>query len=236
MALAAGTRVHGALPRRRSRPATGQGSFALDINRWIEKAKGRADIVVQKVSIDLLRSVVEMSPVGNPELWAANRSAVYGRETYNLFVEAQNADVERYNAGLASQGESAYRGQRLTGALKPAKRVSAKKLAKMFPLRAGKGYVGGRFKGNWQVSINQVPVGETGRIDPSGTQTLAAGRAVAHTAIAGHTIYLQNNVPYAIALEYGWSKQAPAGMVRVTVAQFQHIVDQSAREARVELP
>jgi hypothetical protein len=32
-------------------------------------------------------------------------------------------------------------------------------------------------------------------------------------------------MPYALRLEYGWSKQAPAGMVRVTVAEFQAVVN-----------
>lgn len=236
MALARGTRVHGALPKRRARVSTGGGSFALDVRRFVEKAGSRCDIVVQQVSIQLLTSVVQISPVGKPELWAANASAVYGRQTFNLFVDAQNADAQRYNAGLASQGEGAYRGQRLVGALKPAKRVSARKLAKMFPLLAGKGYVGGRFKGNWQVSVNKQTVGETGRIDPSGTATLAAGVAVAHTAIAGHTIYIQNNVPYALPLEYGHSKQAPGGMVRITVARFQQLVSEAVVEAKAEIP
>ena len=53
------------------------------------------------------------------------------------------------------------------------------------------------------------------------------------TAIApakfGATIYLVNNLPYAVRLEYGWSKQAPAGMVRITAAEFQSIVDDAAR-------
>lgn len=235
MALPSGTRVHGTLPKRRGQQ-TGNGQFVLDVRSFVEKAKGRCDIVVQKVAIDLLRSVIEMSPVGKPELWAANASAVYGRQTYNLFIDAQNADAERYNAGLASQGESAYRGQRLVGALKPAKRAGRRKLERMFPLRAGKGYVGGRFKGNWQVSINREPTGETGLIDPSGAQALSSGIAVAHTAIAGHTIYLQNNVPYAVRLEYGWSSQAPAGMVRITVARFQQIVGGAVQEAKAELP
>jgi hypothetical protein len=235
VALSRGTRVHGALPTRR-RSATGGGQFGLDVRNWVEKAKGRGDIVVQKVSIDLLRSVLEGSPVGNPELWAANASSVYGRLTYNLFVDAQNADAERYNAGLASRGESAFSGTRLIGAIKPVKRAGKKRLANMFPIRSGKDYVGGRFKGNWQVSINGRPVGETGRVDASGDHTLAAGMAVAHKAIAGHTIFIQNNVPYAIPLEYGHSKQAPAGMVRITVARFQLIVDQAAVEAKAEIP
>ncbi|WP_256203847.1 MULTISPECIES: hypothetical protein [unclassified Pseudomonas] len=42
-----------------------------------------------------------------------------------------------------------------------------------------------------------------------------------------------NNLPYAIPLEYGHSTQAPAGMVRVTLANFQHIVDEAIRNNSV---
>jgi hypothetical protein len=235
MALAPGTRVHGTLPRRTTR-SSGPGSFSLDVRAWVEKVKGRSDLIVRKISIDLLSSVIEMSPVGNPELWAANASAVYGRETHNLFVDAHNADVDRFNAGLASQGESAFKGQKLVGAQKPAKRAGTRKLVQQYPLNAGKGYVGGRFKGNWQVSIGSKRSGVTGRIDASGSATLAAGTTVANAAKAGDVIFIVNNVPYAIPLEYGHSKQAPAGMVGVTVARFQQLVDQAAREAKAEIP
>lgn len=34
-------------------------------------------------------------------------------------------------------------------------------------------------------------------------------------------VEFNNNVPYVIYLEYGWSKQAPLGMVRISVAEVQ---------------
>lgn len=33
-------------------------------------------------------------------------------------------------------------------------------------------------------------------------------------------VYITNGVPYIMELEYGWSKKAPYGMVRVTLAQY----------------
>ena len=87
-----------------------------------------------------------------------------------------------------------------------------------------KGYTGGRLRGNWQVGLNSTPNGEVDREDASGGTTIGRGNAV----IAGHrgdgSIFISNNLPYAQAVEGGHSKQAPAGMVRVTVAQFQRIV------------
>jgi len=50
---------------------------------------------------------------------------------------------------------------------------------------------------------------------------------------AGMVTYLSNNLPYAYGLEfgtnsYGYSKQAPEGMVRINVARWQQIVDDVA--------
>jgi hypothetical protein len=49
---------------------------------------------------------------------------------------------------------------------------------------------------------------------------------------AGHTIYIVNNLPYANALENGHSKQAPSGMVKVTLQEFPGIVSAAAQEVR----
>jgi len=43
-------------------------------------------------------------------------------------------------------------------------------------------------------------------------------------------IYLLNSLPYVRRIEYeGWSSQAKAGMVRITVAEFQTFVDKAVR-------
>lgn len=38
-------------------------SFALDVSKWVEKAKGRADEVVRKVAFDMGKQIVDKSPV-----------------------------------------------------------------------------------------------------------------------------------------------------------------------------
>ena len=38
-------------------------------------------------------------------------------------------------------------------------------------------------------------------------------------------IYIQNNLPYANRLENGWSNQAPAGMVALTIAEVEAQMD-----------
>ena len=83
------------------------------------------------------------------------------------------------------------------------------------PASAPAGYVGGRARGNWQCTIGAPFVGE----DDSGS-VIKAQNAIPRRA--GSVVYLTNNVPYIGALEYDFhSRQAPAGMVRVSVALFE---------------
>lgn len=179
--------------------AAQQGQFAVNVREWAEKAKGNADQVLRAVSIELLNRIVLRSPVGNPELWAANKER----------VEARKREVIKYRLGGETIGKA--------------------RLAKLFPLKAGNGYTGGRFRGNWQVTLNAPAAGELERIDPAGAATIADGLATIAPVKFGATVYLVNNLPYAIRLEYGWSTQAPAGVVRITAAEFQGIVDDAAK-------
>lgn len=90
----------------------------------------------------------------------------------------------------------------------------------------------GRFKGNWQAGIGSANTARTDRLDttPLGSKD-DLGAALATEAVlkgwkAGQTIYLTNSLPYARRLEYGWSKQSPQGMVRLTVQNFSnHLAD-----------
>jgi len=80
----------------------------------------------------------------------------------------------------------------------------------------------GRFRGNWIVSINSPSMEQTPATDASGSGAINKGMA----AIEGYDvkttsrIYIQNNLPYGNRLENGWSKQAPEGMVSVTLNEI----------------
>jgi hypothetical protein len=91
------------------------------------------------------------------------------------------------------------------------------------------GYVGGRFRANWQVTIAAAATGTIPAIDPSGQLPLIAATVTLSGAQCGPPIYIVNNLPYAIPLEYGWSTQAPQGMVRLAQIEFQKIVDDAVR-------
>ena len=91
----------------------------------------------------------------------------------------------------------------------------------------------GRFRGNWQMSIDAPPAGALSTLDPTGAEATAriAGESILFRA--GTTAFIVNNLPYAIPLEYGHSDQAPGGMVRITQARFQQIVEEAIRNNQV---
>jgi hypothetical protein len=53
------------------------GSFALDISKFVNKTHSNVDLVTKKVIINLMRSVVRKSPVGNPEIWVTMHNGQY---------------------------------------------------------------------------------------------------------------------------------------------------------------
>lgn len=94
------------------------------------------------------------------------------------------------------------------------------------------GYVGGRARGSWQYAKDNPAPGDPETIDGSGA--LSIGR-VASGVNTGDPLasvhYITSNVPYIRPLEYeGHSKQAPDGMVRKSVAEFQAHVERAVRE------
>lgn len=94
----------------------------------------------------------------------------------------------------------------------------------------------GRFRGNWQFGIGSMPKGVVNKLDPDGTGTVSANIAEIPEQAAGKVYFLANNLPYAQRLEHGYSKQAPAGMVGITVANFQKIVDEAVASAKAATP
>ena len=79
----------------------------------------------------------------------------------------------------------------------------------------------GRFRGNWRVTIGSPASTPISRIDKGGGTTIGVGSSVIGRINEPRVVYLTNNLPYAVRLEEGWSKQAPAGMVAVTIAELQ---------------
>ena len=83
----------------------------------------------------------------------------------------------------------------------------------------------GRAKGNWQPSINRVKAGQAQKTQTAPLSTIDSEQMRALSSViaksVGQVYYLTNNLPYIMRLEYqGWSTQAPNGMVRVSVLEF----------------
>jgi hypothetical protein len=202
-------------------------SFSLDLAAFAEKAKGNIEVVVQKVAIDLLSAVVDRSPVGNPELWAANLAyqgkAKAAADDYDFKVAVRNTVINLTDSNFTKSG-------RLKAGVKYAKPLTKTERVQNFDVNGlvtGKDYVGGRFRGNWQVTFNVAADGTLERIDPQGSAAKAQGAGIIQQYVIGTgTIWITNNLPYGDRLEYeGWSSQAPAGMVRVSVTEFQTFIN-----------
>lgn len=74
----------------------------------------------------------------------------------------------------------------------------------------------GTFRGNHLVSLNEVDNAfDVSVRDKSGSATIAKGMSTILQAKIGDVIYIQNNLPYAVALENGHSQQAPFGVYSI---------------------
>lgn len=89
----------------------------------------------------------------------------------------------------------------------------------------------GRARGNWFCAIGAAPSQTTDQVDPSGRssagdmQQTVAGQ---WKPLTGETCIMSNNLPYIGRLEEGSSKQAPGGMVKLTVAEMGGIAQDAA--------
>jgi len=186
--------------------------WTVPFDKLIAKAQSDLDTAARKATYDLFRSIIDLSPVGNPELWAANEQAGVGKSMRELYRQTAQA----YN--------DANPGRRRVS-------LSRKALDRYLPLAAGKGYIGGRFRANWNVSYGVI----NRAVDESNWNP-ASSLAKAMTEIekvnslpVGGVIFLCNNLPYATRLENGWSSQAPSGMVRLSVVQWRRYVRNAVR-------
>lgn len=82
----------------------------------------------------------------------------------------------------------------------------------------------GRFRGAWltsvDVELSDAPT-EGGDIGSVTSRAINAGVGVIAGARPFSNIIIQNNVEYGEGLEDGTSKQAPSGMLAVTVAELE---------------
>nr|WP_218179145.1 hypothetical protein [Pseudomonas gingeri] len=185
----------------------------MSLAEFAQQATEAIDASLREIIIEVGSSLIRMSPVGNPEIWAQNAVATQ-----------YNKAVADHNTALRSDPTNLTKAGRLK---------SGRKLNDGMDIVAPEGYVGGRFRANWHLSIGVVESVTFDEVDPTGSETISALVAAIGDFTPGQMVYLINNLPYAIPLEFGHSKQAPAGMVRVTVARFQQIVEEAVRNNQV---
>lgn len=104
----------------------------------------------------------------------------------------------------------------------------------------------GRARGNWMIDIGRAPEGMLaqgfgpGRAEggePGSNAAAAQANAMAQASRLGGfrlgvTISIRNTLPYIIRLENGWSDQAPAGMVKVTLTEVGAVTARAAARIR----
>ena len=79
----------------------------------------------------------------------------------------------------------------------------------------------GRARGNWQTSLGGATDSVLERFDQTGSNVISLGAQVAGSAPPYSLITLFNNVNYIRKLESGSSRQAPRGMVDLSVAEVE---------------
>lgn len=75
----------------------------------------------------------------------------------------------------------------------------------------------GAYRASWRISYNVARTDVTAGKTPEFPIRGAAFRWPPGFKL-GDTVIISNNQPYAELIEYGWSKQAPYGVLRVAVA------------------
>lgn len=146
--------------------------FKRNFAKVLEKAGAKAEMVVRAAGMELLKRVIEKSPVGDPSMWKN-------------------------------------------------------------PESAPEGYVGGRFKANWNVAIGSIDHGISAPPDKSGASAISRGTGIAMSFPMGAVVFITNSMPYSRRIEYdAWSKQASAGVVRITVIEYREIIKQVAAQIK----
>lgn len=93
----------------------------------------------------------------------------------------------------------------------------------------------GRARANWNTSIGapDTSTDMEATIAKVPAKQAEGGEVIGRANFAkGQEIYITNGLPYIKPLEDGHSKQAPQGMVAVTVQELRPVADQIARRIR----
>jgi hypothetical protein len=99
-------------------------------------------------------------------------------------------------------------------------------------LRPPPGYVGGRFRANWQVGVGAVNTDTSQPPNADADAVIDRAEGTIKNVTVGGVIYLTNSLPYSLPLEYGHSHQTPNGMVRLTVQEYAQYLERAVRSVK----
>ena len=172
--------------------------WSHSLTDFVDQIDEEVTQLARDIALAMLSEVIERSPVGNPDLWKANKDL----KAKNIaLADAYDANVEVRNA--TNTGKKQF------------KKLTKRERKENFFVdakAAGQGYVGGRFRGSHAVSIGAPDFSITENIDPSGRETLSKGRRLIKSSGSYPVIYVQTNIPYGEEIELGHSTQAPNGV------------------------
>lgn len=101
----------------------------------------------------------------------------------------------------------------------------ASNLANLSPVNEGE------YVADWDVAVGNYPADTEQAPDLKKNKTKRRLRQGVDNLKMGDVVFFENNDPVSIRLEYGYSKQAPQGVVRLTVRQWRKFVQGAARAA-----
>lgn len=88
----------------------------------------------------------------------------------------------------------------------------------------------GRARGNWDVSVNEPSsTFDWEKYDKTGSSSITQAAKFVQSVTLDDISYIVNNLPYIGALERGHSKQAPEGMVALTVEEVEMVKKEALR-------
>lgn len=104
---------------------------------------------------------------------------------------------------------------------------------KYWKSKAPIGYVGGRARNNWFASSGTPSTESTKHEGAKGSEAIKRVGEVSKSHKIGVDMFLTNNLPYIRRLEFeGWSRQAPAGMVRTNLTKAENALKQAVLDLK----
>ena len=177
---------------------TTKAGWSHSLTEFADQAGEDITQMARVIATAMLTEVVNRSPVGNPDLWEANKAL---RSKNIALADAYDENVDVRNA--SNTGKKKF------------KKLTHRERKENFYVdakAAGKGYIGGTFRGSHMVSIGAPDMTVVENVDPSGRDTISKGSMLIKASGQFPVIYIQTNSPYGEMLELGHSTQAPGGV------------------------